>query len=350
MKANKPTARLAAVQAAPEWLDRKASVEKACALIIEAGANGANIVGFPENFIPGHPVWYYFYPATSEKSTDFATRLFQNSVELPSEDSEALCAAAARAGINVVMGLTERVPGTTGTLYNTQLFIDSTGHITGKHQKLVPTIGERLVHAGGRPDTQITFTSEFGNIGALACGENSNPLAVAMVAGAYPTVHVASWPNHFIPEYCGMRESSLLVSRNIAYTCKSFVISSCGVNSETMIRELASSAEHETFLRDPDKSGGTCIVAPSGDIIAGPMDGDQEGILYADVDFVECIRGRYVHDVSGHYNRTDVYQLRINNEPSELIQSRSRRAASGVNRSNEEVDEQLGSNSDHNAF
>jgi hypothetical protein len=110
-----------------------------------------------------------------------------------------------------------------------------------------------------------------------------------------------------------------------------------------MIRELADTPEHEAFLRDPDKSGGTCIVAPSGDIIAGPMDGDQEGILYADVDFVECIRGRYVHDVSGHYNRTDVYQLRINNESSDLIDSRSGRSAPGVKRSNEEADEQLGS-------
>jgi len=339
--ADKTTARLAAVQAAPEWLDRKASVEKACRLIAEAGANGADIVGFPENFIPGHPVWYYFYPATSSKSMGFATRLFQNSVEIPSQDAEALCSAAARAGVNVVMGLTERVPNTTGTLYNTQLFIDSSGTISGKHQKLVPTIGERLVHSGGTPETQVTFKSEFGNIGALSCGENSNPLAVAMVAGAYPTVHVASWPNHFIPEYCGMRESSLLVSRNIAYTCKSFVISSCGVNSEAMISELASNAEDEAFLRDPEKSGGSCIIAPSGDVIAGPMDGDKEGIVYADVDFVECIQGRYVHDVSGHYNRSDVYQLHVNNQRSDLIQSHAAHTPAHLNGSGERVDVQM---------
>jgi nitrilase len=313
------TAKLAAVQAAPVWLDRDATIDKACSIILEAGEAGADVVGFPENFIPGHPVWYYYHPATSEKSASLATKLFQQSVEIPSPAVEALCRAAARAGTTVVMGLTERVPGSTGTLYNTQLVIDSTGQITGKHQKLVPTIGERMVHTGGRPETQRTFPSEFGQISALACGENSNPLAVGMVAAAYPTVHVAAWPNHFIPAYCGMRESSLLASRNIAYMCKCFVISSCGVNSEEMIADIAATEADAAFLRDLSKSGGTCIINPAAEVIAGPMGGQEEGILYADVDFEDCIRGRLVHDVAGHYNRADVYRLLVNNTSAELV-------------------------------
>ena len=313
------TARLAAVQAAPVWLDRDATIEKACALIAEAGAGGADIVGFPENFIPGHPVWYYFHPATSEKSMGLAVKLFQQSVEIPSSGVDALCRAAGRAGVTVVMGLTERVPGTTGTLYNTQLVIDAAGEIVGKHQKLVPTIGERLVHTGGLAETQRTFPTEFGPISALACGENSNPLAVGMVAASYPTVHVASWPNHFIPAYAAMRESSLLASRNVAYMAKCFVISSCGTNSEEMIADLAVTEADEAFLRNPGKTGGTAIISPTGDVIAGPMDGDVEGILYADVDFEACIRGRLVHDVAGHYNRSDVYRLFVNNAPTQLV-------------------------------
>ncbi len=145
------TAKLAAVQAAPVWLNRDATIEKACRLIHDAGKAGADIIGFPENFIPGHPVWYYFYPATSEKSMSLATKLFQNSVEIPSPATDMLCRAAAQADIHVVIGLTERVSGTTGSLYNTQLFINASGQIVGKHQKLVPTIGERLVHMGGAP-------------------------------------------------------------------------------------------------------------------------------------------------------------------------------------------------------
>jgi nitrilase len=323
------TAKLAAVQAAPVWLNRDATIEKACRLIREAGKTGADLIGFPENFIPGHPVWYYFYPATSEKSLSLATNLFKNSVEIPSPQVDALCRAAAEAAIYVVIGLTERMAGSTGTLYNTQLFINASGQIVGKHQKLVPTIGERLVHTGGQPETQTTFSSPFGQISGLACGENSNPFAVSMVAAAYTTIHVASWPNHFIPAYCGMRESSLLASRNIAYMCKCFVISSCGTNSEEMIKDLTATKADEVFLRDKSKTGGSCIIDPRAEVIAGPMDGDVEGILYADADFDACIRGRMVHDVAGHYNRSDVYRLLVNNSPSGLVFS-SQNEANGA--------------------
>jgi nitrilase len=142
-----------------------------------------------------------------------------------------------------------------------------------------------------------------------------------MVAAAYTTIHVASWPNHFIPAYCGMRESSLLASRNMAYMCKCFVISACGTNSEEMIRDLAACESDEEFLRDLSKTGGTCIIDPRAEIIAGPMDGDVEGVLYAEADFEACIRGRMVHDVAGHYNRPDVYRLLVNNAPAHLVTS-----------------------------
>jgi nitrilase len=86
-------------QAAPVWLDRDATIGKACELIQRAGEAGADIVGFPENFIHGHPVWFYFYPATSEKSMALGTRLFQNSVEIPSASTDLLCREAAKAGV-----------------------------------------------------------------------------------------------------------------------------------------------------------------------------------------------------------------------------------------------------------
>jgi nitrilase len=314
------TAKLAAVQASPVWLDRDATVKKACALIEEAGAAGANLIGFPENFIPGHPSWYHYYPADSKESIALAIRLFHQAVEIPSGAVDALCRAAARANINVVMGLTEKAPSSTGTMYNTQLFIDSAGQITGKHQKLVPTVSERMVHAPGHAETQNTFPSELGRVSALVCGENSNPLALGMVAAAYPTVHVASWPDHVSPTSVGgMRENSLFVSRSIARMCGCFVISACTVNSEETIAAFAVTEADEAFLRDASKTGGSCIINPAGQIIAGPMAGDEEGILYADVDFDACIRARLIHDFGGHYNRSDVYQLFVNNTPSKLV-------------------------------
>jgi len=116
-----------------------------------------------------------------------------------------------------------------------------------------------------------------------------------------------------------MRESSLLASRNIAYMCKCFVISSCGVNSEEMIKDLRGSDADEAFLRDVEKTGGTCIIDPATNILAGPMAGDEEGIIYACADFDACIRGRMVHDFAGHYNRPDIYRLLVNNRPSALV-------------------------------
>src|SRR5690606_3085086 len=137
-----PTVRVAAVQAAPVFLDREASIEKACRLIREAGEGGAKVIGFPEGFIPGHPLWYHFHPATTSESRRMAAELFKNSVEIPSAATDALCAAARDAGAYVVMGLCEKMPGTFGTMYNSQLFISPQGKIIGKHQKLVPTSGE----------------------------------------------------------------------------------------------------------------------------------------------------------------------------------------------------------------
>ncbi len=314
-----PKLRLAAVQAAPVWLNREATLDKACALIREAGAGGADLVGFPENFIPGHPVWYYFHPATSTRSMDFAVELYANSVEIPGPHVDRLREAAAEAGVFVVMGLTERRPNQTGTLFNTQLFIDRRGNVVGKHQKLVPTIGERIVHMGGSGSTLRTFPSEFGPVSGLCCGENSNPLAVAVLAAEYTRIHVASWPNHFIPGYWGMCESSLIASRNVAYMCKCFVVSAAATNSPEMIERLPLAEGDREFLLDADKTGGSVIIDPRGIVIAGPMHGSKEGILYADVDLEATVRGRLVHDFGGHYNRADVLRLMVSDAEQELL-------------------------------
>ena len=133
--------RLAAVQASPVFLNREATVQKACDLIAEAGANGADFVGFPESFIPGHPVWYlYDISAAGARAMHLATELYKNCVEIPSDAVDRLCRAAADAGVYVVIGITEKKANQTGTMYNTQLFIGRDGKIIGKHQKLHPTL------------------------------------------------------------------------------------------------------------------------------------------------------------------------------------------------------------------
>jgi aliphatic nitrilase len=189
--------RVAAVQAASVFLDREGSTEKACRLIREAGAQGARVIGFPEGFIPAHPVWFHHHAATAGTSNKLSVELFKNSVEIPGAETEALCAAARDANAYVVIGVCEKLPNTLGTLFNTQLYIGPDGSLIRKHQKIMPTVGERLVHTGGHGDTFGVFATEFGPASGLICGENSNPLAIFALIAEGTRIHVMSWPNHF---------------------------------------------------------------------------------------------------------------------------------------------------------
>lgn len=311
MVSNFRRVRLAAAQAAPVFLDRDATVRKACELIEEAGRAGADLVGFPEGFIPGHPVWYYHLPATSRESLRYAEQLFHNSVEVPSAATDALCAAAAAGNVNVVMGMCQRRPGTSGTMWNSQLHISRTGEILGIHQKLVPTVGERLVHAPGSGAGMRAFMTDIGPVGGLICGENSNPLAISALIYEQVRVHVASWPNYFAPTWPpGMAETGVLTGRSTAYMAKCFVINACGTISPEVAAELAQTESDREFFADPRNLGGSTIIAPSGDIIAGPA-GPGDEIIYADVDLSDIVKTKLVHDFSGHYQRADVFAFAV---------------------------------------
>jgi nitrilase len=127
--------KVAAVQAASVFLDREGSTQKACRLIREAGANGARVIGFPEGFIPAHPVWYHHHSATGALSNRLATELFKNSVEIPGPETAALCAAARDAHAYVVVGVCEKTPNTTGTMFNTQVYIGPEGTLIGSTRR-----------------------------------------------------------------------------------------------------------------------------------------------------------------------------------------------------------------------
>ena len=164
-----PQLKAAAVQSAPVLLDREATVAKACRLIEEAGDHGAQVIGFPECYIPGHPYWYDFYVATDPICTTFNVELFKNSVVVPGPATEELGRAARRAHAWVVMGIAEKDPGSFGSIYNTQLFFNPDGTLVGKHRKLVPTIWERLIHTSGDGSTLQTYPTPFGGLSEIRC-------------------------------------------------------------------------------------------------------------------------------------------------------------------------------------
>lgn len=306
-----PIFKIAAVQAAPVFLDREATTEKACQLIREAAAKGARIIGFPEGFIPAHPIWFHFHPSTDKISTQLSVELFKNSVEIPGPQIEQLCQVAKETNAYVVMGVCERNPGTMGTMYNTQVFIGADGSILGKHQKIMPTTGEKLVHAGGYGDTLRTFPTEFGPISGLICGENTNPLAIFALIAEFTRIHIASWPSNFTLISHPMRERMSFTAKAFAEMSKAYVISCCALADERTIKMLQLTNEQEKYFRIPENTGGSLIVAPDSEIIAGPL-GNEEAILYAEVDFNLIIKRKLRQDFAGHYNRPDIFQLKIN--------------------------------------
>ena len=314
-----PVVRGAVVQAAPVFLDREATLEKALALIAEAGANGAEIVAFPEGFIPAHPIWFHFHSGTDRHATQLSVELFKNSVEVPGREIAALEAAARDAGTYVVMGVCEKEPGTFGTMYNTQVFISPTEGYVGKHQKLMPTVGERLVHRAGGPETFGVFSSPFGPVSGLMCGENSNPLAIFALTADSTRIHVMAWPNHFPKPALPMPEIAVTAARAFAQMSKAWVLSASAVVDDR-IREMVPLDERDLeFLNRPDVGGGSCIVSPDTRIVAGPAIGNDEMILYADMDLEVGVKMKLRHDLSGHYNRPDVFRLLVNRQPAPLI-------------------------------
>jgi nitrilase len=321
-----PTVKVAAVQAASIFLDREGSTEKACRLICEAGANGARVIGFPEGFIPAHPVWFHHHPATSAIANRLSVALFKNAVEIPGPEVDALCAAARNANAYVVMGVCEKLPKTIGTMFNTQIFIGPDGRVLGKHQKLMPTVGERLVHMGGFGDTLAAVQTEFGPMTGLICGENSNPLAIFAMTAESTRIHVMSWPNHFPTSGDPMRNRVSVDSQAFAQMSKAWVISACGTVDEAMIRKLEVGPAGERFLRNADCCGGSAIVSPASRVVAGPM-GAEEGILYAECNLEAGVLTKLRHDFVGHYNRPDIFQLTVNRSAPRIYTVHEDRAA-----------------------
>jgi nitrilase len=317
-----PKVRVAVVQAAPVFLDREGSAAKAIAYIEEAGRQDIDLLAFPEGLIPAHPVWYHFHPATGTESLRMATELFKNSVEVPGPTVDALGEAARRASVNVVMGVCEKRPATTGTMFNTQLFISREGKLLGKHQKLMPTVGERLVHTGGYGDTLRVFQTDVARVSGLICGENSNPLALFALAAQGTQIHVASWPNHFSCNEHRMVDAITFATRSLSYKCSCFVLNACSTISDEMRQVLPYREEDRAFLDDPENGGGSSIIGADSLVLAGPMSGAEEGLLVADIDLEDCVRAKLVHDYSGHYNRPDVFTLSINTTVPSYLKAR----------------------------
>ncbi len=296
---------IAAAQAAPVFLNKEKTVEKVCKLIRKAGNNGAKLIVFPEVFIPGYPDWVWVVPNSKSKIlNDHYAELVKNSVTIPDNSTNKLCKSAKEAKINVIIGMNERNSETSNSsLYNTILFIDENGKIGGKHRKLIPTGGERLIWAQGDGSTLNVFNSPIGKVGGLICWENFMPLArQAMYDGGTQILASPTWD----------KSSKWLQSlQHIAREGGMFVIGSC---MAIRMKDIPDKYEFKKYYpegRDWINTGNSCIINPNGEFIAGPSEMKEE-ILYAKIDLQDIIKSKRMFDVAGHYSRPDVFHFEVN--------------------------------------
>jgi nitrilase len=301
--------KVAVVQAAPVLFDRDATVEKACRLIREAAGLGAQLILFPEAFIPAYPRGLSFGMVVGSRSPEgrqIWQRYWENTVEVPGPATRKLGDVVREMGVYLAMGIIERDSQFSGgTLYCTLLYYGPDGRILGKHRKLKPTGAERLVWGEGDGSTLTVLETGLGRIGGLICWENYMPLARMAMYGQGVEIYLAPTAD--------ARETWQATLRHIACEGRCFVL---GCN-QFVRRDLYPSdmQESEDLQRQPKVMcpGGSAIVSPLGEVVAGPLY-DREGILTAELDRGEIVRAKVDFDVVGHYARPDVLRLIVDGE------------------------------------
>lgn len=300
----------AAVQASPVFLDTDATVDKACRLIAGAASNGAKLVAFPEVFIAGYPYWSWVMNPV--EGSPWFEKLCRSAIEVPGPEIRKIAQAAARHKVNVVIGVNERHPQSIATLYNTLVTINDEGKIIGRHRKLVPTWAEKLTWANGDASSLRVHKTSIGPLGALACGENTNTLARFSLLAQGELVHVASYiALPVAPKDYDMAQAIRLRASAHCFEGKVFTVIACSTVSEEIVEAMAQTHPEARELLARPNSAFSGVIGPDGRVVGEPLI-DKEGIVYADIDLNRCIQPRQMHDITGHYNRFDIFDLQVN--------------------------------------
>ena len=307
--------KVAAVQAAPVFLNLDATVEKACGIIREAAENGAEVIAFPEAFFPGYPYWIWL--GDPGWGFPFYKRYYENSVTVPGPAVSRLAEAARRNNVYVCASVTEKEGA---SLYLTQLWFDRRGNLMGKHRKLRPTLVERTIWADGDGSMLPVFETELGRLGGLQCWEHlmsANPL---IMSAQNEQVHVAAYPafawdekniNHF--------NCCITSCRYYAMTTGTFVLLASEVLSQEAIDEMCGDDEYRRTIYKPGFGAGARIIHPAGYEIGNVVPPHEEGIAYAEIDLDEIIEIKYKIDTAGHYSKGNVVQVSLNRNPQPAV-------------------------------
>lgn len=284
------------------------SLARALDLIDEAARRRAQLVVFPESWLPGYPAWLDVCRDIAvwdhQPTKRIYAQLMENSVAVPGREMEALGEAARKHNLTLVMGLHERVNqgAGRGTLYNSILTFGPTGELLNVHRKLVPTFNERLIWAQGDGNGLRVVETPAGRVGGLICWEHWMPLVRQTLHEASEDIHVALWPS--------VKEMYQIASRHYAFEGRCFVVAAGGIMRRADLpREFEIAGN---MLGDDNEyilNGGSCVIGPDGQYVAGPAF-CSEVIILAKINLERIREESLTLDVTGHFNRPDIFDFR----------------------------------------
>ena len=306
----KTSIRLAIVQESPAYLNLPHSLQKAEILIKEAASKDAELIVFGETWLCGYPAWLDHCPDVAlwnhEPTKEVFARMFQNAVTVPGEATQLLSELASTHKTVIGIGINEVVqsgPGN-GTIYNSFLLFNSDGKLVIHHRKLMPTYTEKMLYGLGDASGLHAAKTSIGMVGGLICWEHFMPLSRQVLHNDGELIHLALWPQ--------VHELHQVASRQYAFEGRCFVVAA---GQLMRVKEIPPELELPKALREqPDEwilNGGSCVIAPDGFYDLKPQF-EKEGIIYHDIsDLNQAYRERMTLDVSGHYQRRDIFKLEV---------------------------------------
>ena len=319
-----PCVRVAAVQAAPVFLDVTATLDKIDRLVAEAASRGAQLVVFGETFLAGFPVWNAVLAPIDQHALH--ERLVSASILVPGPEVDRLGAIAREHQVTLSVGVNERNRDSLGQLWNTNLIFDRCGRLVNHRRKLVATWYERLTWSHGDAYDLRPVELDGWNLGALICGENTNTLARFTLLAQGERVHIATYPPAW--PFDGRTESyDYDLAHNIelraaahAFEGKVFVVvAATTLDDEAVNQVAAGDARIEKALTAARPAA--LIVGPDGRRVAGPLT-EPTGILYAELDIQREVVAKQAHDIVGTYNRADIFSLSVDMRRHAILQLR----------------------------
>jgi nitrilase len=298
--------KIALIQEAPYVLDKERTIQKAVEIINSVSSQGAELVIFPEAFIPGYPAWIWRLTPAGDWGINegLHVRLLKNSIDLNSDDLKPILKAAKDKSITIVCGINERDNANSqSTIYNSLITIDTQGQIVNHHRKLMPTNPERMVWGFGDGHGLNVIDTPVGRIGSLICWENYMPLARYSLYSQGIEIYIA-------PTY-DSGEAWTGTMQHIAREGKCWVLS-CGVALER--KDLPEDFPDLDRLYPVEEEwinpGGSLVISPSGEIVSGPLS-KEKGYIILDIDVELASSSKRALDVAGHYSRPDVFKLEV---------------------------------------